>query len=622
LDQLKVDYPGAFQAIRYHMSWPSPFDPFYNANMEENDARRTFYGVNYVPNLWFDGVANPGAVIDSYEAALLQRMGETSPLELSVAVENGFAAVTAHAVEEIDGDFRLLTVIVENQTELGAKHYDEVMRAFVGGTRGVTLSLAEGESYSALLDFDVGEEWVAENLQLVVFAQMVQGKEVLQCASTAIDFSMPKLELGALQVDDAAGGDGDLRFEGGESGELVVELSDLEPWADAGGVEITLSSEDPSVTVIDGSGSIAAIAAGESGSNVADPFALEIAVGAEPHWVTLEFEVSANEGVFERQMEAQLLVGHPALLLVDDDGGAEFEGAYLGALDSLELVYEAWDVAAAGLPSGDFFDLAEQVIWFTGEVVDGGLEASDQALLRSAFDAGKGLYLSGRECARGEGQAQLLAEVFGLEFSAQGGSQVASGAEGDPIGDGVALLLEHNPMTCDAVQVTGQGVEMLYYLPGMQVAGVHAEGPGSARSVFSAFDFSVINEAQRSAFLEVILQWLAQPTGVAGGSNADGGLPLAARGGFALSNAPNPFNPATTISYSLPRAARVRLAIYSLRGELVATLVNGEAQAAGAHRVTWLGRNRGGGGVASGVYLLSLEEDGVRRASRKMLLLK
>lgn len=603
------------------MSWPSPFDPFYLANPEEADARRTFYGVNYVPNLWYDGVSNPGAVVDNYETALLQRMEESSPLELSVEIENSYAAITANAVDELGGDFRLLTVLIENRAELGGKEYNEVMRSFVGGTRGTTLALNQGESYSTLLDFDVAPEWNADNLALVVFAQLVQGKEVLQCASTAIAFDTPKLQLGEVSVDDSAAGDNDQRLEGGESAEIVLSLTNLEPWADAAGVQITLSTEDPSLTVTDGSGSIAAIGAGESGSNTSDPFAVAVAAGTEPHWALLHFVISANEGAFEREAEARILLGHPRVLLLDDDGGAESEDAYQAALDSLGVVYEQWDVAASGLPSGDFYDRAQEVIWFTGEVAGGGFDTADLALLQAAFDAGKGLYLSGQENGQGLSQMPLLSEVFGAECGGQGGSQVAEGEAGDPIGDGLALLLEHNPMTCETLVAVDGGVEMLHYLPGMQGAGVHNEVAGGKRAVLTAFDFSVVNETQRAGFMAPILEWLAQPTGVADGDGSGAGAPVAPATEFALWNAPNPFNPMTTISYALPVAGRVRLAVYSLRGELVATLVDAQ-QAPGRYSVSWFGRSQSGTAVASGVYLLNLEENGIRRGSRKIVLLK
>ena len=71
-------------------------------------------------------------------------------------------------------------------------------------------------------------------------------------------------------------------------------------------------------------------------------------------------------------------------------------------------------------------------------------------------------------------------------------------------------------------------------------------------------------------------------------------------------NFPNPFNPATTIRYGLPKAERVTLRVYSLLGEEVATLINDELKDAGYHAAIWDGRNRDGRQVASGVYVYRL----------------
>jgi len=72
---------------------------------------------------------------------------------------------------------------------------------------------------------------------------------------------------------------------------------------------------------------------------------------------------------------------------------------------------------------------------------------------------------------------------------------------------------------------------------------------------------------------------------------------------FALEqNFPNPFNPSTKIRYHLPNAGRVKITIYNLLGEEVATLIDRE-QAAGAYTIEWNGRDKNDKIVASGLYL-------------------
>ncbi|MCD4828237.1 MAG: fibronectin type III domain-containing protein [Candidatus Cloacimonetes bacterium] len=89
---------------------------------------------------------------------------------------------------------------------------------------------------------------------------------------------------------------------------------------------------------------------------------------------------------------------------------------------------------------------------------------------------------------------------------------------------------------------------------------------------------------------------------------------------LALSNWPNPFNPETTIGFSLPAPGRTRIDIYNIRGQRVCTLVD-DTLSAGPHRIVWSGRNDNGRQVATGVYFYRLRSGNITR-TRKMLLIK
>ncbi len=75
---------------------------------------------------------------------------------------------------------------------------------------------------------------------------------------------------------------------------------------------------------------------------------------------------------------------------------------------------------------------------------------------------------------------------------------------------------------------------------------------------------------------------------------------------------PNPFNPSTTIAFSLQAPAQVELAVYDVRGQRVATLFSG-VRGAGEHRALWLGRGADGRAVSSGVYFARLQIRGADR---------
>ena len=80
-------------------------------------------------------------------------------------------------------------------------------------------------------------------------------------------------------------------------------------------------------------------------------------------------------------------------------------------------------------------------------------------------------------------------------------------------------------------------------------------------------------------------------------------------------NYPNPFNSSTVIQYELPEATWVRLEVYNMLGQAVATLVDGNQQA-GFHSYNWNANN-----FASGIYFYRITA-GKFRASKKMVIIK
>jgi hypothetical protein len=89
---------------------------------------------------------------------------------------------------------------------------------------------------------------------------------------------------------------------------------------------------------------------------------------------------------------------------------------------------------------------------------------------------------------------------------------------------------------------------------------------------------------------------------------------------LSISAYPNPFNPETTIRYTLPAKGRVTIDVFDARGAHVATLVDAVTPA-GAYTVTWSGRDDRGNAVASGVFFARLTSAAGAR-SYKMTLLK
>ena len=83
-------------------------------------------------------------------------------------------------------------------------------------------------------------------------------------------------------------------------------------------------------------------------------------------------------------------------------------------------------------------------------------------------------------------------------------------------------------------------------------------------------------------------------------------------------NFPNPFNPGTTIKYSVPKRTQVQVSIFNSLGELIKSLVN-ESEDAGTYSINWNGTNESGRPVGSGVYLIRLNTEWGSLVSKMIL---
>jgi hypothetical protein len=124
---------------------------------------------------------------------------------------------------------------------------------------------------------------------------------------------------------------------------------------------------------------------------------------------------------------------------------------------------------------------------------------------------------------------------------------------------------------------------------------VYGVGPQGARLVRAAFNNTVESAATTDVAVVVPQTYALSP------------------------NAPNPFNPSTSISFALPEASAVKLVIFDALGQTVRTLVD-ERRSAGRYTATWDGRNAGGLQVSSGVYFYRLAAGDFRQMRRMMLI--
>lgn len=321
------------------------------------------------------------------------------------------------------------------------------------------------------------------------------------------------------------------------------------------------------------------------------------------------------------------------ILVMDDDGDQDYETYYEDALPE-EYVQGTW-TRALQPPTADELGTFDAILWFTGEATPT-LTEEDRQALEAYLDTGGRLMMSGQDIGfaladpSSDEYSQSTLEFFNSYLHAEyvsddAGIYTLTGVSGDPISDDLDLEIQggdgaDNQTSPDIIDPVSPAVGIYEYGPG-DVGALRAESGGHKVAYF-AFGFEAVNsQATRDELMRRTVQWLLSPTGISGDEPGDSRLPKQ----IALSqNYPNPFNPQTRIVVEIPgdegQQVSVNLAVYSIRGRVVATLADGTMDP-GTHAFTWDGKDQSGNSVPSGPYFYRLTS-GDRVVTKKMLLVK
>lgn len=271
--------------------------------------------------------------------------------------------------------------------------------------------------------------------------------------------------------------------------------------------------------------------------------------------------------------------------------------------------------SAAGFPSLLYYahaggNLAAGTVQPTGGAANWSLDATTlgrQSCVRfapgNAF--GDGLYLGGEDGivyrSNAAGEVTAVTAALGAEI------QALAFSSGYGFGEWLYVLLaDGRVLRVDPAGATEP------FLTGVAVSTNPAAPVRNDMCFTLGGDLMYLTDAFRRVIYQVRFQL---PTGVPDGDSQVPAATLLDR------VYPNPFNPGTHVRFALAHAGPVRLNVYDIRGQLVRQLLEGVPMPAGTHEVFWDGRDAGGRGVASGVYVVKLDADQSSFA-RKVTLMK
>jgi hypothetical protein len=306
-----------------------------------------------------------------------------------------------------------------------------------------------------------------------------------------------------------------------------------------------------------------------------------------------------------------------------------FAAVHGQALFNLGIPFET--VPNEALTSGSL-NLADYaaVIWIAGDesTADETFGDTEQSIIAAYLQQGGKLFVSGSEIGwdldyRGSPQDKIFYNsILKADYeSDDAGSNTVSGAA-STVFSGITLHFDDGTKGVyeedypDAINAVSGGTVALKYGNGKNAAviykGIFNGGINEGQIFYLAFPFETIySEPERNTLMSAVMDYFEiTPTALAGNKNTQ--FP---EGFKLLQNFPNPFNPATVISYQLSVVSLVKLTIYDALGREAATLVN-EVKQPGIYTVQW-----NANGFPSGVYFYELKAGG-QTQTRKMLLVR
>ena len=191
--------PEKIANISYHMNWPAPGnDPMYLINPTDNNARRTMYGVNSIPDWFFDGVLNVGTTTSELQAAYNQRTNILSPVTIVVSELVNGSNVTVKAEIHCEGllsnpnvtvQFAVIEKVVYYNGTNGESNYTYVMRKLLPTSNGTLLTLLPGDNVSLEYSYVMDGAWNPALIKNMVFVQ-ASPIEILNCAQPTLNFNL------------------------------------------------------------------------------------------------------------------------------------------------------------------------------------------------------------------------------------------------------------------------------------------------------------------------------------------------------------------------------------------------------------------------------------------------
>ncbi len=192
-------------------------------------------------------------------------------------------------------------------------------------------------------------------------------------------------------------GNGDGVFEAGE--EVALNLTVVNYGGAAiNDLSVTLTIDDASLNITNGSFDVGSIAPFDSITNAAAPFTFQIPIDYAPRIDSFTLALSWDGGAEVDTIILEQTVGAPAILLVEDDISDHAGTYYRQELERYRIPYDVWE-ASVSTPTSTDLEKYDIVFWYTGNYRPDPLNLAEVAAMQGYMDGGGQLFLSGQAIA-------------------------------------------------------------------------------------------------------------------------------------------------------------------------------------------------------------------------------
>ena len=329
-------------------------------------------------------------------------------------------------------------------------------------------------------------------------------------AYNAVTMLMPNLSVSEITVDDDGNNDG--RADPGENCDLIVTLYNGPDGQPANNLTGEISCDDPDVTISQDQSSFGNIPVSSFGDNSSNPFEFSVSATAVPHWAsfTLALETSSWAG----ELEFELELGRPPILVVDDDNGENYETYYSVSLNALDLFHDIWDESQAVITADELLRY-DVVIWETGTETSDQLTVDEQAALQVYLDCAKNLMISSQNLGEEIGGTPFYTDYLHAQHEIDDVNNFfVDGIEGDPISGGTNLILigtigAGNSDSPSAISPLGCAEAVYTYQGVTDIGAIKCDF--DYQIVYFAFPFEAIsgmaNTTSRDTIMNNVLNW-------------------------------------------------------------------------------------------------------------------